>query len=83
MNAFDQNALRLNLTELQHSRWLFVLLNGLDVWKEGMTPAVKEGLTALVLAFNSAQKTEEIAIKIDSFVDTINPLPKEGEAAGG
>ncbi|PJC36578.1 hypothetical protein CO046_04975 [Candidatus Peregrinibacteria bacterium CG_4_9_14_0_2_um_filter_53_11] len=84
VNAFDQNALRLKLTELQQSRWLFVLLNSLNSWQGAMTDPLREGLNSLVLAFNSAQKDEEVALKIDGFVDAVIrptlPADQQGEA---
>lgn len=82
INAFDQNAVRLKLSELQQSRWLFVMLNGLSMWKEEtMSDSMKEGLNSLTIAFAGAEKAEDMAVKIDGFIDTvIKPImPKEGE----
>lgn len=82
INAYDQNAVRLKLSELQQSRWLFVLLNGVSMWKEeAMSGSMKEGLNSLTVAFSGAEKPEDMAVKIDGFIDAvIKPiLPKEGE----
>lgn len=77
-NSYDQNGIRLNLSELQRHRWFFVLLNNMNAVKGEMSPEMRNGLTALSVDFNSAQKPEEMAIKIDGFVDMINPRPAEG-----
>ncbi len=85
INAYDQNAVRLKLSELQQSRWLFVLLNGVSMWKEEvMSGSMKEGLNSLTVAFSGAEKPEDMAVKIDGFIDAvIKPImPKEGEQGG-
>lgn len=86
INAYDQNAVRLKLSELQQSRWLFVLLNGVSMWKEEtMGAAMVEGLNSLTIAFSGAEKPEDMAVKIDGFIDAIiRPImPKDGEGAEG
>ncbi|MBP9718157.1 hypothetical protein KBD59_02555 [Candidatus Gracilibacteria bacterium] len=79
VNAYDQNAQRIQLNELQHARWLFVLLNGLNLWKDTtMGAEMRSSLSNLVVDFGSAVKPDEIAIKIDAFLDVfIKPLEEE------
>lgn len=79
VNAYDQNAQRIKLNELQHARWLFVLLNGLNLWKDTtMGAEVRSSLSNLVVDFGSAQKPDEVAVKIDAFLDVfIKPLEEE------